>query len=340
MADAKRTKNGKYTVLVYIGTDSNGKKKYKRFTDKDKIRCERMASEYADEHRDICDPVSFQSAINDYLALRKAVLSPSTYRGYKAIDNYLKTHYRAFYERSVYDMDANVVQALINDMVLNDASPKSVSNRVGLISAVLKQKNVSMPNVKLPEKKKPDYRVPDTDQVKKILDKAKGKDMEIPILLAAYGGMRRSEICALTIDDITGDTIRINKAVVMNEDHKPVAKTTKTYESTRDVPMAHEIIQKILKKGYITDADNPEEISQRFTRIVDSVGCHGTRFHDLRHFHASWLHAKGIPDQYIMERMGWKTDTAMKKFYRHALASEEDNVNKRINADISKLLGH
>lgn len=47
--------------------------------------------------------------------------------------------------------------------------------------------------------------------------------------------MRRSEICALTLDDIEGDALHIRKAIVLNENNEWVIKTTKTTEGTRDI---------------------------------------------------------------------------------------------------------
>ena len=47
-------------------------------------------------------------------------------------------------------------------------------------------------------------------------------------------------------------------------------------------------------------------------------------FHSLRHYSASYLHAIGIPDAYIMERGGWSTPHVMQKVYRHALADRVD----------------
>lgn len=44
----------------------------------------------------------------------------------------------------------------------------------------------------------------------------RGGEYEVPITLACYG-MRRSEICALTPDDLDGDIVHISKAKVMNE---------------------------------------------------------------------------------------------------------------------------
>lgn len=337
MATAKKTESGKWRTLVYIGRDENGKKKYKSITDSDKRRCERRASAFADEHRQILDPVSVGSAIDSFLTLRKEVLSPSTYRAYKSTERYLKSNFGTFCDHSMYDLSPEYMQTIVNEMIRDGQSAKSISNKLGVVSAALKMKNVHMPIVRMPEREKPDFHIPDVKEIKDILKCAEGKDVEIPILLAAYGGMRRSEICALTLDDVIGDTIRITKAIVPDENNESVQKTTKTYESKRDVPMTHEIIKKILKKGYITDTDKPEIISQRFRRVAKKAGYSDVRFHDLRHFHASYLHAKGVPDQYIMARCGWRTDTVMKKVYRHTLQSESDQINKNITGIFSSL---
>lgn len=338
MAKAKKTPSGKWRVLAYVGKDKDGKRKYKSFTGTDRKLVERQAAEYVDEHRTIRDSASFQSALDSFLESRKAVLSPSTFRGYNNIAKYLKENYEGFCESSVYDIDSDMMQELVNDMVENGQSPKSIANKIGLISSVMKSRQAKMPYVHLPEKVKPKYHVPDVDEVESLVKCAEGKDIEIPILLAAYGGMRRSEICALTMDDINGDTISIRKAIVVDNDLNLVEKSTKTYDSARNVPMPHSIIEKIVEKGYITDAENPERISERFHHIARQAGCPETRFHDLRHFHASYLHSKGIPDQYIMSRCGWKTDAVMKKVYRHTLESEVNQYNKKINNYIETLM--
>ena len=53
--------------------------------------------------------------------------------------------------------------------------------------------------------------------------------------------MRRSEICALTPEDIEGDVIHINKALVQDENREWIVKATKTTESTRDIVVPAEI---------------------------------------------------------------------------------------------------
>ena len=76
------------------------------------------------------------------------------------------------------------------------------------------------------------------------------------------------------------------------------------------------------KNGRIVDT-TPNRLTDRFCYLRDSLGM-TYRFHDLRHYYASINHALGIPDQYIMEMGGWKTDRTLKAVYRNTLKPEKD----------------
>ena len=54
------------------------------------------------------------------------------------------------------------------------------------------------------------------------------------------------------------------------------------------------------------------------------------RFHDLRHYSASIMHAIGILDQYIMASGGWKTDTVLKAVYRNVINDEQKKFTDKI----------
>ena len=61
------------------------------------------------------------------------------------------------------------------------------------------------------------------------------------------------------------------------------------------------------------------------------------RFHDLRHYSASIMHAIGIPDQYIMARGGWKTDTVLKAVYRNVINDEQKKFTDKINSHFTTM---
>lgn len=52
----------------------------------------------------------------------------------------------------------------------------------------------------------------------------------------------------------------------------------------------------------------PDSITKRFIDTIKLLDIPRFRFHDLRHYGASILHAIGVPDQYIIQRGGWSTD--------------------------------
>ena len=76
---------------------------------------------------------------------------------------------------------------------------------------------------------------------------------------------------------------------------------------------------------------SPSALSSRFVKALEESGCPKFRFHDLRHYSASIMHAIGVPDQYIMSRGGWKTDNVMKRVYRDTLTDVEKEMNKKAN---------
>lgn len=72
-----------------------------------------------------------------------------------------------------------------------------------------------------------------------------GKKLEIAILLAAFRSMRRGEICALTSDDIKGNTVDVNKSMVLGPDGLWHTKQPKTYSSYRQIVFPDSVISKI-----------------------------------------------------------------------------------------------
>lgn len=64
---------------------------------------------------------------------------------------------------------------------------------------------------------KKDPYVPNNEDVRRILEEARGTRYELPILLGCLG-MRKSEICALDESCIEGNTLHIYKAMVQDKD--------------------------------------------------------------------------------------------------------------------------
>ena len=158
------------------------------------------------------------------------------------------------------------------------------------------------------------------------MEYASGSKYEIPIVLACYG-LRRSEICALTPEDLDGDVVTINKALVQDENKEWIVKQTKTVESTRKIIIPVEIADKIREQGYIY-IGHPGQISDYLYRTQKKLGIERFSIHKLRHYFASKMSAMNIPEADIMRMGGWETDHVMKSVYRHSMIEKEENAKR------------
>ena len=210
----------------------------------------------------------------------------------------------------------------------------------GLLSAVMKTYRPDFAiNTALPQKERPNLYVPNDEEVKKIMKYAEGTVMELPILLAAFGPMRRGEICALESRDIQGNIVHVCQNMVRNDEGQWVIKQPKSYAGDRYIDFPEFVANKWQGiSGRITPL-HPNNISDRFQVILKHVGVHSFRFHDLRHYSASIQHALGIPDAYIMERGGWGNDTVLKNVYRHTLEEKKAEMTHKANDYFEAMTG-
>ena len=276
---------------------------------------------------------SFEGACRRYIDDRSNVCSPSTLRSYEQI---LRNMPEWFRELNVYDIEQKHVQKLINEYS-EVLSPKSVRNAHGLISGVLKEERPDVVlRTKLPAKKAEDVYIPSDEEVRSILQAVKGSRYEVPLYLAVFG-LRRSEICALTIDDLAGNMLTINKAKVQRPDQSwTIKETPKTAESNRRVFVSDYVRDLILKQGYIYKG-HPEHIKTKLEKVEKELGIPHFTLHKMRHYFASMTHQIGISDADIMAMGGWKTDDVMKTVYRHARANSVSDGQKAYADKISKL---
>lgn len=279
------------------------------------------------------ESMDFRAAAEKYIDSKRNVLSPSTLRGYATI---MKQIPESFLTTSIYDITALDVQEEINRMA-EKCSPKTVRNHHGFLSAVL---GSFYPELKLattlPQKIKKEPYIPSDDDIKRILTHAEGTEYEIPILLACYG-LRRSEICALTLEDLDKDVISITKALVLNENKEWVIKTTKTTASTRKIVIPMEIADKIRERAYIYKG-YPGEITKFLSVTQKKLDMPHFSIHKLRHYFATKMSALNVPEADIMRMGGWETDHVMKSVYRHSMMEKEEDAKREAAEKLRKAL--
>nr|DAW39948.1 MAG TPA: Integrase [Caudoviricetes sp.] len=309
---------------------------------KGKRICEQMAAEWAAKKESEVltaryvppEDMTLKEACNKYIESRTGVLSPGTIREYKRS---VKRDMAKLMPLNIMEITQEDVQAEMNREALTH-SPKTVYNMHGFLSTVLKTyRSDFILRTSLPKKVRPKIYVPTSAEVKKVIECTVGSELEIPVLLAAFGPMRRSEICALNSDHIKQNIVHVEYAMVMNDSHGWVIKRPKSFAGDRFISYPGFVADKLKGiHGKITNL-NPSQISDRFSDLLDDNQIHHFRFHDLRHYCASELHTLGIPDVYIMQRGGWEDDTTLKNVYRHVLVDREKEMNEIGNDYFSKL---
>lgn len=334
MAKIERLPSGLYRTRVYLGRTADGKIRVKSLTHKDKKKLASMAASYADLYRDAAGKDSFGKFAERYIKERGAILSPSSIRGYSSIAEKLKKDYSAFYALSVNDVNQSAVQAVIGSLARKKKSPKTIHNYSGFISAVLSYAKVPVPKVKLPAKVKAECYIPDTDTMRKVLRDVAGTRLEVPVNLAVLG-LRRGEICGLSVSDLNGNLIHIHNTKVYTSDQKIVDKSPKTFESDRWVQLPVQLADRIRQQGYVTDY-TPGALSEAWTKFLKKNGYRHFRFHDMRHFFVSFAHnILHLSDAQIMKMGGWATPSIMRTVYLQSM--EDQKASDSVSTFLSTL---
>lgn len=227
------------------------------------------------------------------------------------------------------------------------ASPKTIANYHGLLSAIFKsavRKDVIARNpcdgVKLP----PIDDDTESDEDKSFLTETEFALLRSAIdvadqdflLVAAGTGMRWGELTALKVKDLVLDgdvpALTVRRAWKSNgkgefaiaEHGRYYLGKPKTKESRRRITLAPKVVEALRRAAAGRESDDLifgaprggrldqgnwyESRWQRAIKNAQKKGLIKTpRFHDLRHTHAAWLISAGVPLPVVQKRLGHKS---------------------------------
>lgn len=333
LPEPKQKENGKWIIQVQV----DGKRRSKEFETKEEALY--WASGIKTGQKEAVrkpSSLTVEKAIEKYIETKSAILSPSTVRGYNGIK---ESRIDLIRTTRLSDLTQEKVQRWVNSLSKSH-SPKTVANAHGLLSAVLREYHPDMVlHTTLPQKVRPDIQIPTEDELKKIIESARGTKYELPITLAIWLGLRQSEIVGLTWSCIKGDMLHVRQAVVMGE-NGPTQKGTKSYSGKREIRLPP-YIQNLLAEqsrdnAFIVNLSG-KAIYSGFSRICEKAGVPHFRFHDLRHANASVMLAVGVPDKYSMKRMGHATNNMLKTTYQHTIKEKELAFDQTIDTEFEKM---
>ena len=325
--------------ITYNYYDETGKRRSKTFRAPTKAAARRLAEEWEDEHLDEGKPViSVSEALERYIDVKRGVLSPSTLRSYEGIQ---KKHFDDIGDISIRRLSKSDVQAWVSRLAFSGLSPKTVKNCYGLLSAAIAMQDDTIRlGVQLPQPVMFDNYCPSDDDIAALLDQIRRDgDGELlrAVLLAAFGPCRRSEVCALTSEDISGNVVYINKAMVKDPDGVWVVKQPKTKDSTRRIVYPDFVIKELEGIEGRIIPHTPDYIGDKFRKTLKRSGLHPFRFHDLRHYGASIMMYMGISQKTIEARGGWSSNSpVLRRIYQNKIDAEMQRENAIINEHFSQ----
>lgn len=286
------------------------------------------------------DSTTLKTAIDKYMASKSNVLSASTVRGYCSMrDN----HFQRLMDKNIYTLTVRDVQAAVNDLAATH-SPKTVANNHGLLHAVLRYYGINLEGVQLPQAQSKERRWIQDDEIHRLLREIDGDFCELPILLALWLGMRRSEIMGLCWDsvDLERGLLVVRRAYVYGEDQGRwvLQERAKTRGSQRVIPLPEYILERFRR---LEPGDGEERIftmepgrpRKRLQRACRRAGITVTHMHGLRHTFAAVMLREGVDERIVMRQGGWTSPRTMREIYDYIMdddAKDAQNARDRFFA--------
>lgn len=316
--------NVRVQVLDYV--DNFGKRHYQSFTAETKTKAQALANEWKYNRKQLRERRTVINCVEEYIDLKRNVMSPTTIRGYDSIAKKLPEYDIA--KISVRDLKNSDMQRLVSQLAVGH-SQKTIKNYCSLITAAVAIYEPSFsPKYKLPAKKKSELYTPTNEDIQALLDHCRTTEEKLGILFGAICFMRLSEACAVTFADVDfkKKEISINKAMVRSNSGFVTKDTNKTDDSTRVVSVNDDILKMIKSlhriSGTVLDMD-PARMYKSFALALKKAELHSFRYHDLRHHAASYAHAMGISDRYIEKMGGWSVGSSvLKRVYENIIDQE------------------
>lgn len=292
--------------------------------------------------------LTLSAAMDKYIDERRNVLSPSTIRSYKDTQ---KNRIQGLLKRRVNKICESDLQLAINEEVAYGRSAKTIKNDISLAISVLSAyKLINMKKLKFPQRIRHEHVYLDTEQIVTLINACIGDKAEIPILMALWLGMRRSEILGLYWESVNFDnqTITIENSCVRNEDQKYIIKNfPKNEGSRRNISCPGYILSKLAammptdqRTGRIFQTGDTSFIYDRLKIICDREKIPFPGVHGLRHTNASVMLSLGVIDKVAMARGGWSTDYTMKTIYQHLFQADRKSADQKINDYFASMILH
>lgn len=375
-ASVQEKRNKYYIVLNWV---ENGKRKQKwvgtdlTVNGNNKRRAEQKRKEILRQWEEKAllsnyEDILFSEYIRKWLEDVKHTISESTYYSYKTTIDGVICPYFAEKKIKLSDLRPYHIQDFYAFKMQHDnISANTIHHYQAYIHKALKYavkteriKDNPANNVDLPKKQKHIADFYTAEELKLLLQSAKGTDIEMVVMIATWFGLRRGEILGLrwSCIDFENHTLTV-KGTITRADTMVYKNTAKNNSSLRTLPMTEEATnyfrdlqkqqqrnKKELGKHYITkwedfvcvrrngDILKLDYVTRHFPMLCEQCGLRKIRLHELRHSNISLLITAGASMKEVQEWAGHSTYSTTADIYAHI-----QSQNKiRLSQSIEKLL--
>lgn len=358
-------KNGKYyAVLNY--KDEYGKRKTKRICTElpSKGNKKRAEAKLMEIRKTFTPPVVlnpktgktmlFADFLVQWVEVAKCTVKPTTYASYfSLIKNPIAPYFRET-QVALAELKPLDIQVFYSKQ-LERVSPNTVIHYHAVINRALKYAvkldlipTNPVAKVERPRKNHFHANFYDSDEINKLFLAVEGNELELPVKLAAFYGLRRSEVIGLRWSDVdfVKNTLCIRHTVancIIDGKRMDIASdTTKTKSSMRTFPLVpvfkelfmekraeQEDNRRMCGRSYSKEyldyicvnqlgvRTNCHYLSTAFPNFLEKHGLRKIRFHDLRHSCASLMLANGVTMKEIQEWLGHSDFSTTANIYAH-----------------------
>ncbi|MFC1972317.1 tyrosine-type recombinase/integrase [Chloroflexota bacterium] len=346
-----RKRGNTFSVIVPLGKDASGKKRYKWVTCPTKREAEAKRAELVHQANSgiLASPKGtvgefIERWLNDY---GKQHLSPTTLQGYQSI--YRSGIAPILSKIQLKALRPEHIQKYYTGKLASGISSTTVNHHAMVLHKILETavkwqvlpRNVA-DSVSPPRIKQVEMHILTEEQAESVLAQAERTPYFALFSLALFTGMRQSELLALRWQDIDliGAELSVSRAMHRMETGEFIFRGTKTSSSNRSLALSPKTCA-ILRRHLDSEMDlcvrlgvpftndrlvfcrwdgtplKPGTVRQSWKRLTSRLGIVNINFHALRHSHATLLLREGISPKVISERLGHANITTTLNIYAH-----------------------
>ena len=368
---------GIWTIRIYLGEDSNGKRQYHNETTKGtKKEAQKRFTEILHEKDLGLITESRKQTLNEHLDfwlanIAKTRLESRTYTDY--CDLMRLYICKPLGNIKITDLKSSHIQKVYGEMLERGLSARRVRYAHAVLRSALQhavKTNILLRNeatlVELPKQTRKEMDCLNADEALIFIETLQGERFEIMFSIALATGMRLQEYCALQWKDIDfkRGTATVQRALVWHRSGGGFHfKQPKTARSRRTIPLPASLLKPLQKRriqqfedrlklgSNWNDLDlvfpsevgtplNPPNLTRTFKRLLKKANLRTSiRLYDLRHSTASLLLEAETHPKIVSERLGHSSIVLTLDTYSHVAPHLQQTASERLDDMIFKKTG-